>query len=82
MQHYWFVPKRFWKVCAAYYPVTWEGWMVTLVIVGLGIALYFLVDSGLLYATLLVVLALIFDLACFRTGEYPSWWKTRQHRGR
>lgn len=80
MMHYWFKPKQFWKVFAAYYPVTWEGWVFTLVLVVAAVALYFLLDSTVSFVIALFALGLLFDLACARVGEYPSWWKARTHR--
>lgn len=85
MRTYWFKPKRFWKWFAAYYPVTWEGWAVSLVTIAL-LAYAFLVvnadshsasDSIVEVAKSTMATLLLFDVVTLRTGEYPSWWKKR-----
>jgi uncharacterized membrane protein AbrB (regulator of aidB expression) len=77
MHPYWFKPKRFWKVFAAYYPVSWQGFLVTVVTLLVALALCVVVVSPLIYLLALMILGFIFDLICVRTGEYPSWWKKR-----
>lgn len=77
MHSYWFKPKRFWKVFAAYYPVTWQGFVVTISCLLVALALCVVIVSPLLYLLSLIILGFIFDLICARTGEYPSWWKQR-----
>lgn len=77
MDPYWFKPKRFWKVFAAYYPVTWQGFLITIVLLLMALALCLVITSALFYSLCLMVLGLTFDLICFRTGEYPSWWRKR-----
>ncbi len=84
---YWFRPKRLGDF-AAYYPVNFPGWVVTLS--SLFFLIYFFVvdtqivyraGGGLLHFLLeLIVIFLIYDLFCFRTGEYPSWWSGRHWR--
>jgi hypothetical protein len=80
MQKYWFKPARFWKWFASYYPVSWQGWVVTIALLAAAIKIFWLIDHQshsvsdtlLNYAPWFIVLALLFDLACFRKGEYPS----------
>lgn len=82
-RHYWFRPKRFWRWFAAYYPTAWQGWVVTLVLAFALIFIFVAVDrsshsaSDALFgvAPYAIAILLIFDLLCFRTGEYPSWWR-------
>lgn len=82
---YWFKPKQFWRWFAAYYPVTWEGWVVTLLAAAAFVAFFYSVDqasrsvSDTLYSFTpwAIGILLAFDLISFRTGEYPSWWKRR-----
>ncbi len=87
MRRYWFRPKRFWKFFAAYYPSSWQGWVVTAVLCAALVLAFLRVDSNshsasdtlLGVAPYAIAILLIFDLLCFRTGEYPSWWeKNRQ----
>ena len=83
MKKYWFKPKQFWKWFAAYYPVTKEGWIVTIGAIG-AILLIFtntnlqphsLNDLFFKTAPGIIVVFLIFDIISFRIGEYPAWWK-------
>lgn len=82
MKHYWFRPKRFWKWFAAYYPTSWQGWIVTFALTALLVAVFLKVDRAshsasdtlLGVAPFAITILLAFDLFCFRTGEYPSWW--------
>jgi hypothetical protein len=81
--HYWFQPKKFWKWFAFYYPTSREGWGVTLVLVLLAVKLFLFIDarshSGsdtlISFAPWAIALLAIFDMLCFRHGEYPSWWR-------
>lgn len=77
VRNYWFKPRRFWKVFAAYYPVTWQGFVITIVLLSLAIGLCILITSIITYLIIVLALALIFDILCLQTGEYPSWWKKR-----
>jgi hypothetical protein len=85
MKRYWFKPKQFWKWFAAYYPVTKEGWVVTIISVAILVVVFLFVDaqshsaSDTLYGIALpyIVVFLIFDIISFRKGEYPEWWKKR-----
>ncbi|RJQ29064.1 hypothetical protein C4571_02275 [Candidatus Parcubacteria bacterium] len=89
MRHYWFKPKRFWKWFAAYYPVSKEGWAVSIVLGAAFLGVFCYVDarshsaSDTFYGVALpwIIVLLIFDIVSFRTGEYPGWWKRRGGRG-
>ncbi len=80
---YWFRPARFWKWFAAYYPSSAEGWIITLILAAGFAVVYIYINarSHSIFETLLgvapvaVIVMLVFDLLCFRTGEYPSWWR-------
>ena len=84
-KRYWFRPKRFWGWFAAYYPTSWQGWLITLVLAALLVKVFWLVDqhshSGsdtlIGVAPWAMIIFLIFDLLCFRTGEYPAWWRRK-----
>lgn len=86
--HYWFRPVRFWKICACYYPSSREGVGVTLFLVFLLGALFYFIDMEshsvsdtlIRFVPWLLVGLLLFDLFCFRFGEYPAWW--REHKKR
>jgi len=83
MQKYWFRPARFWKWFAFYYPASKEGWAVTLFLLLLAIKMFVFIDSRshsvsdtlLAFAPWAFTIMLLFDLMCFRKGEYPSWWR-------
>lgn len=83
MKNYWFRPKKFWKCFAFYYPSSWQGWVITIVLIALFMASFIAVDSNshsgsdtvISFAPYGIAVFLIFDLLCFRKGEYPSWWK-------
>lgn len=82
---YWFRPKRFWKWFAAYYPSSIEGWAVTLVLVVFAVVIFIdidrkthLVSDALVsFIPWMVAIFAIFDVFCFRKGEYPSWWRKK-----
>ena len=86
--HYWFKPKRFWGIFAAYYPVTWEAWIITLATAAVLIGAFITVDADshsasdtlIRLAPVMIVVLVIFDLISFRTGEYPSWWRRSTKR--
>lgn len=78
MKKYWFKAKVYgW----GWYPVTWQGWLVTLVFVGaIGGNSYWIsensqfADEMLLYHLLLViVLTVLLLFICYKTGEKPRW---------
>jgi len=82
---YWFKPARFWGWFAAYYPVSWQGWLVTLVLLGLVTYVFKQIDANshsasstlIGFALPFVFIAILFDLACRLKGEYPWWWRKR-----
>ena len=82
-EKYWFKPKQFWRWFAAYYPITKEGWITTIVAiaaiayiaVGADAELRSVSDAFFKIAPGVIVVLLIFDIISFRTGEYPAWWK-------
>lgn len=80
---YWFKPKRFWGIFAAYYPVSGEGWVVVLLVLAALVWQFGAVDVNLHSAsdTLLnfvpraAIIFIIFDIISRITGVYPSWWR-------
>lgn len=83
MKHPWFKPKKVFGIFAAYYPVTWEAWIITL---GTLAALstvclnairnsVSIIDAVVMGAPAALAILFLFDIISFRTGEYPSWWK-------
>ncbi|MEI7777491.1 MAG: hypothetical protein WCI52_02695 [bacterium] len=90
LKKYWFKPAR-WHSIAVYYPVMFPGWVITLsslfFIVYLGtfsaVTTNSINDFVISFVPRFVVVLLIFDLFCFRTGEYPKWWNVhpKHHRG-
>lgn len=82
---YWFRPQKFFKYFAAYYPTSWQGWVVTIVLVvalmrifvAVDVPSHSISDTLINFAPFAVIIFLIFDLLCFRKGEYPSWWRDR-----
>ena len=85
ISRYWFKPQHF-GVFAGYYPVTWEGWALTVLCLTLLTYLFQEADQPshsasdtlLKFAPGAIAVLLFFDLLCFRTGEYPAWWR-RKH---
>lgn len=84
MKSYWFRPKKI-GVFAGYYPVSWQGWIVTIIALCLFVWGFRAADarshSGsdtlIGFAPTALIILLAFDLITFRTGEYPWWWKKR-----
>ena len=84
--HYWFRPKRFWGWFAFYVPTSRAGWIATLILLALAVLLFRAIDaeshSGsdtlLSFAPWAIALLALFDLLCFRFGEYPSWWRKKK----
>jgi hypothetical protein len=80
---YWFRPKRFWKHFAAFYPSSWEGWLVSLALVGLIYEILRSVrlrttdwqEASIIAAPAILILLIIWDMLMIQTGEYPKWWK-------
>lgn len=87
-QKYWFRPARFWRWFAAYYPASWQGWASTLVLLVIAVVIFLNIDSRshsvsdtlLNFAPWAICFLVIFDGLCFRTGEYPHWWKKKWWR--
>lgn len=85
--HYWFKPARFWKWFAFYYPISKEGWGVTIFLIGFAVVLFLTIDSRshsisdtlIGFAPWGIAIGAVFDLLCFRRGEYPSWWRRKSH---
>ncbi|MDP3985834.1 MAG: hypothetical protein Q8P77_00140 [Candidatus Veblenbacteria bacterium] len=83
---YWFKPARFWKWFAAYYPVSWQGWLVTLALLVLAVYVFRQIDGSshsasdalIGFALPFVFIAILFDFACRLKGEYPWWWHKQQ----
>ncbi|MGB3073579.1 MAG: hypothetical protein WBP40_03540 [Candidatus Moraniibacteriota bacterium] len=80
---YWFQPKRLVGGIAVYYPSSWGGALLLLVMILSGVVLFRFIDAAshstsdtlIGFAHWAVALLAFFDLLCFRLGEYPSWWK-------
>lgn len=80
---YWFRPARFWKWFAFYYPASRRGWGVTLMLIGIALLLFVWVDSQshsvsdtlVAFLPWAIALMAVYDLLCFRRGEYPWWWR-------
>ena len=86
--NYWFRPKRWGKWVAVYHPVSWQGWVVTLVLLGFGAYIFRAIDvhshsvsdTLFAFAPWAIAIMCLFDLACFRKGEYPWWWKKQEKK--
>jgi len=82
---YWFKPARFWKWFAFYYPTSLKGWIMTIILIFAFVKLFILVDRNshsvsdtlIAFAPWAVAIFLLFDLLCFRFGEYPAWWRKK-----
>ena len=85
-RQYWFKPKKYWGYFAAYYPVTWQAWIITFAAAS---SVYYLAKNALQNsfspmdaivsgAPGIIIILFLFDLITFRTGEYPNWWKKRR----
>lgn len=80
---YWFKPARFWGWFAAYYPVSWPGWVISLALLALAVFVFLSVDAKshsvsdtLIGAVVpLVAIGILFDVACRLKGEFPWWWR-------
>lgn len=80
---YWFRPKRFWNWFAAYYPSSVEGWAVTISLIVFAVVIFLHIDKNshsvsdtlISFTPWVLAFFVIFDLFCFRKGEYPSWWR-------
>ncbi len=80
--YYWFKPKKV-GVFAIYYPTNFPGWVVTLSCL---FYLFYFVSiasqissniSSYIYWFLprAIIVLIVYDLFCFRAGEYPYWWR-------
>lgn len=80
-----FKPARFWNYFAFYYPATLLGWVISLVLWAIVAAIFFKIDSHshsvsdtlLNFSPWAIIILLIFDILCFRVGEYPIWWQKK-----
>ncbi|MEY4731242.1 MAG: hypothetical protein RL681_188 [Candidatus Parcubacteria bacterium] len=81
---YWFRPARFLEFFAAYYPVSVEGWIVTIASV-LAFAVVFAdvdahshsgSDTLIGVAPWMITIFVVFDVTCRWKGEYPNWWSS------
>ena len=87
MKKYWFRAKRYgW----GWYPVTWQGWLVTAIFITLEYLNFLRIDAGshsasdtmrpFLVETFLM--ALVFIYIGYKTGEPPRWrWGEKSDRG-
>ncbi len=81
MKVYHFKPARL-GIFAVYYPITILGWIVTFILTVFFIFFFLKADQGshsisdtlFKFAPFGIAVLLIFDLLCFRIGEYPNWW--------
>lgn len=73
MSDYWFRPKRFgWGVS----PTTWQGWLATLIVVTLGIAVAMLARRfGSAFLALLIPVTAIFIALCIAKTEGGMRWR-------
>jgi len=86
MRH-WFRPVRFWKWFAAYYPATWQGWLITTITFLFKAMVFFIIysrSSSLNEAIIdfvpwALVSFLVLDFLSLHKGEYPHWWGERKH---
>ncbi len=82
----WFVPKQIWTYWALYYPVTWHGWAVIILIFAPLVVIFLLfaatgVSWVLVVARFLPFLLIgliIFNATTLKRGQWPSWWKRRK----
>jgi len=83
---YWFKPKRFFKWFAFYVPSSLRGWIVTIILILFAAVSFLFIDNRshsssdtiLNFTPWAIIIMLIFDMLCFRFGEYPSWWKSNR----
>jgi len=67
----WFRRKRYgW----GWYPVKWQGWLVIFVFVALFASVVsFMRDDSFLKIIILILIALLLILVCYKKGEKPKW---------
>ncbi len=71
MKKLWFKNKRFgW----GWTPATWEGWLITLLFLALGVVagMLFGEDSIAFFVSIFVLVTLLIFI-CYATGEKPEW---------
>ena len=81
--NYWFKPWRLGKWIAVYRPTSWQGWVVMVVLLAMAVFIFHRIDANshsvsdtlFTFAPWAIALMCLFDMACFRKGEYPWWWK-------
>lgn len=64
-------------------PTNFSGWVVTLVLLGCLLFVFRAIDSMshsvsdtlLKFSPWFIAILLLYDILCFRLGEYPSWWR-------
>ncbi len=86
MTRYWFKPARFWKWFAAYYPVTWEGWFLSVTLLVAAVGAFVVVDARSHSASDTFIgaapwwigIGVIGDALTRWKGEYPWWWRRKQ----
>ncbi len=74
---------------AFYYPTSRQGFVATVLLVLPLIVLFFFIrsqavslfDTLFQFAPWAIAFGAIFDLLCFRFGEYPSWWYKKTPEG-
>jgi len=84
MKRIWFRPFKMGYV-AAYYPVRWQGWIITLMVLTSAIAIFSRIDAASHSASdtffgsapYFIALGAFFDLCTRAFGEYPWWWKRK-----
>lgn len=78
MERLWFKAKQYgW----GWYPVTWEGWLVTLGYIASAFLLIHMIDpshrtASQVFTSFIIpfaILTAILLAVCFATGEKPSW---------
>lgn len=80
--NYWFRPKRWGKWVAVYVPTSWQGWVVSLLLIAVAIVVFRSIDLNshsasdtlIGFAPWAIAIMVLFDLACRLKGEYPWWW--------
>jgi len=73
----WFKAKKFgW----GWYPASWQGWLITIVYIGVILALALSLDEGstnketvFVLVIPLILLTITFIRIAYRTGEKPEW---------
>lgn len=87
---YWFKPYRFWRWFAAYYPVSWQGWVVVIGALSALVKGFLwsdwnspsLGDTLLWFIPLVILVLAVFDIITRIKGEYPWWWREWKEKRR